>query len=125
MHKQDFTLLSSSAVEDALSRRLENIRLHRNITQQQLAQEAGVSRSTITRLAQENKGISLDSFIRIFKALQLTDNLESLLPAEPVSPLEALDAPPALQQQRTQRKRARPKPTPDDMWTWDDDPEAS
>jgi len=81
-HKIDFSVASSEAIEDALSERIEALRLQQNITQSHLAREAGVSRSTITRLAQQGKGISLDSFIRILQALQLQHNLESLLPNE-------------------------------------------
>ncbi len=114
-HKIDFDLASSEAIEDALSERIEEIRLRRNITQSRLAREAGVSRSTITRLAQEGKGISLDSFIRVLKALQLADNLGTLLPDPGLSPLEELEKSSQLSRQRARaRKRDQKK------WTWGD-----
>ena len=115
MHKIDFNLASSETIENALGDRIEKIRLKQNITQSRLAKEAGVSRSTITRLAQEGKGISLDSFIRILKALQLTNNLEALLPDPGLSPLEELkrDSQPSRQRART-RKQDQKK------WTWQD-----
>ena len=69
-HKIDFSLVSSETIETALSRRIEDIRLSRNQTQAQPADQAGISRSTITRLVQDGKGISLDSFIRIMQALR-------------------------------------------------------
>ncbi len=104
MLKVDFALASSEAIEDALLSRLAAIRLSRNITQNRLAKDAGVSRSTITRLAQQGKGISLDSFIRILKALDLDPRLESLLPNPEQSPLQRLANRP-----RKTRQRARPK----------------
>lgn len=124
MHSIDFNIASSGAIEDALLKRLDAIRLSRNITQNRLAQDAGVSRSTITRLAQDGKGISLDSFIRILKALNLDLQLESLLPNPEQSPLQRLAS------RQKPRQRARPKspgkpsvnrPSEESgEWTWSD-----
>ena len=119
-HKISFNLASSEAIEDALSERIEEIRLKRNITQSRLAREAGVSRSTITRLAQAGKGISLDSFIRILKALQLTNNLEALLPDPGLSPLEELE-----KGSQPSRQRARARKQDQKKWTWQDNGEVS
>ncbi len=58
-HNIDFTIASSDAVINTLFERIEEIRLSRNISQAALAKEAGVSRSTITRLA-KGQGISVD-----------------------------------------------------------------
>ena len=114
-HKIDFGLASSETIEDALSERIEEIRLKRNITQSRLAREAGVSRSTITRLAQEGKGISLDSLIRVLKALQLADNLGTLLPDPGLSPLEELE-----KSSQPSRQRARARKRDQKKWTWGD-----
>lgn len=124
-HKIDFVLASSEAIEDALSERIEEIRLQQNITQSRLASEAGVSRSTITRLVQGGKGISLDSFIRILKALNMANRLETLLPDSSLSPLEELK-----KANQPSRQRARAKKKDQKKWTWgdqgqDDEGEAS
>lgn len=119
-HKIDFSVASSEAIEDALSERIEALRLQQNITQSHLAREAGVSRSTITRLAQQGKGISLDSFIRILQALQLQHNLESLLPNTGLTPLEKLQ-----RENQPARQRARAKKQDQKKWTWEDDGAAS
>ena len=55
-------------VAATLCKRLEEIRLSKNISQAALAREAGVSRSTMTRIA-DGRSISLDSFIRVMQAL--------------------------------------------------------
>ncbi|MCY4228972.1 MAG: helix-turn-helix transcriptional regulator [Gammaproteobacteria bacterium] len=115
LHNYDFRLASSETIEHILGKRIEAIRLTRNITQSQLAREAGVSRSTVTRLAQQNKGISLDSFIRILKALHLESNLETLLPDSVLSPLDELE-----KNTRPARKRARPTKKNQKKWTWSD-----
>jgi transcriptional regulator with XRE-family HTH domain len=119
-HSIDFGLASSEMIEAAIGQRIEEIRLQRNITQHQLAREAGVSRSTITRLAQPEKGISLDSFIRILKALQLSDNLAALLPDPGLTPLQQLE-----NRDQPKRQRARPRKKDRKKWTWDDDQDSS
>ena len=86
-HKVDFTTASSQGLIEALCKRLDEIRLSRNISQADLADEAGVSRSTLTRLA-HGQSISLDSFIRIMQALRLTDHLAALLPDPAVRPVD-------------------------------------
>ena len=115
VQKIDFSLASSEAIENVLSARIEEIRLRQNITQSDLAKEAGVSRSTITRLVQGGKGISLDSFIRILKALRLSHKLEVLIPASQISPLEELK-----RNSKPSRQRARAKKQEQKEWTWED-----
>ena len=77
-HKIDFNIASSDAIVQALFERLEEIRLSRNVSQAALAKEAGVSRSTITRIAR-GQAISIDSFVRVIQALGLADHLAALL----------------------------------------------
>ena len=116
MHKSDFDTASSEVIESALGRRIEEIRLSRNIPQKRLAKEAGVSRSTITRLSQDGKGVSLDSFIRVMQALGLSSHLEALLPDPAVRPVERV----RLEGGQRQRAREKKKPVSTD-WSWDDE----
>ena len=113
-HNIDFTIASSDAIINALFERIEEIRLSRNISQAALAKEAGVSRSTITRLAR-GQSISVDSFVRIMQALGLADHLAALLPNPNVRPVERtrLDG--------TERRRASSKRKAAGDWTWKDD----
>jgi transcriptional regulator with XRE-family HTH domain len=104
------------SIEADLGKRLEQIRLSRNIPQAQLAEEAGVSRRTITRL-ENGQGVSLDTLIRVLRALGLADRLAALLPDPSVRPIER------VRLKGRERQRARPKRgrTSDD-WTWGDKP---
>jgi transcriptional regulator with XRE-family HTH domain len=112
----DFTAASSEQIETALGERIERIRLSRNITQQQLADEAGVSLRTVRRLA-KGEGVSLDTFIRVLSALRIQTNLKLLLPDPSVSPVER------VRTQRSERLRARPDAgaTAASGWTWADE----
>ena len=114
-YKIEFSVATSSQIETALCRRLERIRLSRNITQAQLAEEAGVSLRTIGRL-EKGQGVSLDTFIRIMIALRIQQNLEALLPDPTVRPIERIG------KIARERKRARPKHSANGgtVWTWSD-----
>jgi transcriptional regulator with XRE-family HTH domain len=113
-HSSDFELSSSQHIAEVLGKRLEALRLSLNISQAELARRAGVSRSTMTRIA-DGQGISLDSFIRVVKALGLTEHLENLLPDPAVRPVEL------VQRGGSQRRRASRKPPQAEPWTWGDE----
>lgn len=114
-YKIDFSVASSDQIEAALCERLERIRLSRNTTQAQLADDAGVSPRTIGRL-EKGQGVSVDTLIRVMKALRIHQNLEALLPDPTVRPMERLD------HGAGERKRARPTPSSDERsaWSWGD-----
>lgn len=107
----EFSIATSDQIEAALCKRLESIRLSRNITQAQLAEEAGVSPRTIGRL-EKGQGVSMDTFIRIMMALNIQQNLEALLPDPSVRPIERIVMGAA------ERKRARPTKSIDELPTW-------
>jgi len=115
-YKIDFTVAASDRVESALCKRLESIRLSRNITQAQLAEEAGVSPRTIGRL-EKGQGVCMDTFIRIMMALGIQQNLEALLPDPRVRPIERIGM------GAGERKRARPAKSMSELstWSWGDD----
>jgi transcriptional regulator with XRE-family HTH domain len=110
----DFSISSSLAIASALCKRLEEIRLSKNISQAELAKQAGVSRSTMTRIA-DGKSISLDSFVRVIKALGLADHLAALLPDPRVRPVEL------AKHEGQQRRRASGKRRSTKPWSWADD----
>lgn len=116
-HPLDFTTSSSTAIAAALCGRLEEIRLSKNVSQVELARQAGVSRSTMTRIA-DGKSISLDSFIRVVKALGLADHLATLLPNPAVRPVEL------VRHEGKHRRRASGKHKTPEPWSWDDEGDA-
>lgn len=71
--------------EDALRLTGERLALWRRLqrlTQEQVAQRAGISRSTLTRLEAGDGGVSLETFYRVLTALHIdtyaTDALDPL-----------------------------------------------
>lgn len=99
--KVDYTVASSSQVMRDLGRRLEAIRLARNITQSQLAALSGSSESTIARLEKGRSG-SMESLVRVMLALRLVSHLETLLPDPGIRPIERAKS------KGRERQRARP-----------------
>jgi transcriptional regulator with XRE-family HTH domain len=115
-NKIDFSIAISDQIESFLCGQLKNIRLTRNFTQAQLANESGVAIGTIRRL-EEGKSVSLNTFIRILMALDLQQNLETLLPDPTIRPIERVNT------GGSERKRARPiqSDTDNSTWVWGDE----
>ncbi len=100
-----------------LGDRLARHRLNRNLTQDQLAREAGLSKRTVVRL-ENGQSSQMTNLVRVLRALGLLGNLDALIPATSASPIEALKA------KARERHRASPatkKPKPSSDWTWGDD----
>jgi transcriptional regulator with XRE-family HTH domain len=112
------TETTDSRVLAELGDRLARHRLNRNLTQEQLAREAGVSKRTIVRL-EHGDSSQLSNLIRVLRALGLLGHLDALIPAPLASPVEALKS------KAQERRRASPpsskKPKPGAEWTWGQD----
>lgn len=111
--KIDIETATTSDIEKMLGRGLLEIRLARNINQTDLAAEAGISRRTMTRL-ENGDGVSLDTLIRVMRALGLADRFAVLLPDPAIRPIER-----ARQGKERQRARRTSKPAAQ-PWRWDD-----
>ena len=79
--------MSDEAVLSTLGEQLRQIRLNQNYTQQQLADRAGVSRSTVSEL--ENGGsASLLTLVQVLRALNKLELLNAFATQASVSPLQ-------------------------------------
>ena len=119
-HEIDFSIATSAQIEMALCRKIEDIRLVRNITQAELAERAGVSLSTIGRM-EKGKGVSLDTFIRVLIALDIQQNLEGLLPDPSVRPIERINR----NGRERQRASSRSPEVEKKPWSWGNEIEDS
>lgn len=73
-----------------LGARVARMRLERNLTQAQLAEQAGVSKSTVQRLEAGAVGTQLSGFIRVCRTLKLIERFELLVPEPVPSPVAQL-----------------------------------
>lgn len=77
---------SPKQVAEELGERLKRARLNRNMTQIEVAQYAGISRNAVA--GAEHGRVQLETFVAILRALNLLDQLNSFLPAQPLSPIQ-------------------------------------
>lgn len=75
-----------SAIAEELGERLKQARLNADMTQIDVADQAGVSRKAVLN-AEKGKG-QLEVFIAILSALNLTSQLENFLPVQEISPIQ-------------------------------------
>jgi transcriptional regulator with XRE-family HTH domain len=108
---------TESAVLASLGERLAHTRLQRNLTQEQVATAAGLSKRTVERI-EAGKSNQLTNLIRLFRALGIVEQFEQLAPEPPPSPIAQLERQQgAKPRQRASRKSASAgKPTR--PWTW-------
>ena len=108
---------TDEAVLAELGARLSSVRLSRNLTQAQLAQDAGVSKRTVERI-EAGQSAQLTSFIRILRTLDLLDGLELLLPPPRPGPMDLLRRAGKPPQRATGSTTSYVEP-----WTWADESE--
>ena len=95
------TSMTDTAIAQEMGRRLLQARLEQNISQEQMAEEIGISRNRYSRLEQGNG--KLEVLIAALRVLNKLDALDAFLPDESFSPLAA------LKQSGKVRRRARSK----------------
>lgn len=107
--------LTDSSVLSLLGERIAKHRLNKNLTQAQLAHNAGVSLSTLNRM-ESGSSSQINNLVRVLQALDLLENISLLVPEPPASPIQQ-----AKLAGKT-RQRARPgKPDTvkeNQTWTW-------
>ena len=94
------TLRSSAEIEVLLGARLRELRLLKNLDQQSLAKRAGVSLNAVKHL-ESGQGARVSSLIKVLRALERIDWLETLAPTVSISPMQM------LMRGSRERKRAR------------------
>lgn len=99
------SLLSLSEVLEALGARAQQLRLLRNITQAELARNAGVGLKALRRFEASGMG-TLETALRIAVALGVDDAFGSLFAAPPFRSLAEAEAEAAATTRRRASRRA-------------------
>ena len=97
--------MTPSRLRTDIGGRLAQLRLARNVTQEALARDAGVSLRTVRRL-EAGSSCGLDSFLRVALALGVGDAIAAAVPAIDIRPIERVRA------RGAERRRARPAKVP-------------
>jgi transcriptional regulator with XRE-family HTH domain len=111
------TELSDGAVLDELGGRMARCRLDLQLTQAELAEQAGVSKRTVERI-EAGATTQVSTLIRILRVLNLLDGLDQLVPEAGPRPMDILKL-----KKKAGRKRAssRRKKAPGGEWHWGDE----
>jgi len=78
---------------------------------------AGISVRTVRRM-EKGEGISLATFIRVFKALRLEDRLEALLPQQEISPIQRVNKNTHVRERASGTRGFKKNTEP---WKWGDE----
>lgn len=100
----DRSIKSPTELQHELGKRLKSNRISRNFSQIDLATRAGVSLKTLRNL-EHGDGSSVETLIRILKALDATHTLDLIAPEPTVSPMAILKSPKPRQRVRHSRRR--------------------
>lgn len=113
--------LTDEAVLSELGARLERTRLERNLTQRELAAEAGVERKAVQRI-EAGESVKLVSLIRVLRALGLLDSLDQLVQEPVPSPIELLSLHGRSRRRASGGRRKSVPPQQDTArWHWGDE----
>ena len=80
-------MLADVAIQGRIGARLRQARLKQNVTQQSLAEAAGVSLSSVKKV-EEGKIGTFESFLRVLRTLGMLEILQPLTEEEQLSPNE-------------------------------------
>ena len=99
---KNWNLLSDKALLEQIGHFVQSHRLNQNKSQDQVAEAAGISRSTLSLLERGEK-VRIDTLIQVIRVLDLLYVMDVFQVKEQISPLEYAKF------QKKQRKQASPK----------------
>ncbi len=98
-------ILSAEELAQAIGENIRSLRLQKNLTQEALAAQAGVSLSALRHL-EAGQGANLGTLIRAARALNRQEWLEALAPRATINPLHMT---PTFGARRRARARRSPR----------------
>ncbi len=90
-------------LQTVLGERLRRLRLDRNLDQRSTAEKAGISEKALRNL-EGGRGSTVETLLRVLKALDYLQGIEMLAPEISVNPLELLRQPKVQQRARRASK---------------------
>lgn len=86
--------LTPNELQELLGERLKRLRLNRNLDQRTTAEKAGISEKALRNL-ESGRGSTVETLLRVLKALDTLQGLDLLAPEISVNPLDLLRKPKA------------------------------
>lgn len=109
----DWYSMSDKGVLNLIGQFIQETRLQQNKTQQQVADSAGINRSTVGQIEKGNGGTLL-SFLQILRVLEQLPVLQSFEIEQKISPLQLAK----MEQQKRQRARNSDNPNNGTKVNW-------
>jgi len=106
---------TDEAILSELGGRLARVRLEQNLTQAQLAEQAGVSKRTVERLESGSVATQLSGFIRVCRVLEIVERFDTLVPEPVPSPVEQLKLRGRKRRRASATKAVKPSSK---QWQW-------
>jgi transcriptional regulator with XRE-family HTH domain len=100
--------LTDDALLTMIGARLARLRLSKNLTQKQLADQAGLGVRTVQRLEQGASATQLSGLLRVCRVLGVLERFDVLVPEERPSPMQQLK----LQGKNASAPAAQKQPPP-------------
>jgi len=85
----DMSFMSPNELQAALGKQLQELRIAKNLDQLTTASKAGISEKSLRNL-EAGRGSSVQTLVRVLKALDSLDGLRLLAPKPSISPLALL-----------------------------------
>lgn len=110
-----FSQVPIASVSEELGRRLNVLRIARQMKVEDLSREMGVSRPTLQRLL-DGENTTTETLLRALSALGIIDNINTLVPDYSASPLTHPKSGTLLSERKRVSSSSQLKP--DEAWTW-------
>lgn len=101
--------LSDKAIVDELGQNLRALRLQANLSQQQLADAAGLDRITISKM-ENGRPITMLTLVQVLRALEKLDLMLSFYFEPEISPLQVAEQEEKLRKRASRKKGNTTKP---------------
>lgn len=115
----DYDQMTDEGVLEQLGERLSRYRLDRNLTQAEVATEAGVHKNTVFRL-EAGGSTQTKNLVRVLRALGLLDRLDAIVPESVPSPIKQLEAAERQRKRAVSKSKSKQGDAPAG-WSWGDD----
>jgi transcriptional regulator with XRE-family HTH domain len=110
-------LLADEVILAELGARIAHRRLDLQLTQADVAEQAGVAKRTLERI-EAGASAQMSSMIRILRVLALLPGLDRMIPEATPRPMDLLKRK-GKERQRASKRRHNDRP--DEPWTWGED----
>jgi transcriptional regulator with XRE-family HTH domain len=110
-------LMTDDAILAEIGSRIARYRIDQQVTQVDLAEQAGVSKRTVERL-EAGASVQFSTVIRILRVLDVLPGLDRMLPEPPPRPMDLLKTKGKVRQRASSAKSSEKTPQ---KWSWGDE----